>query len=224
VTLPLAFGLVRFRDRAAYAAGVSTFCRRPSHFSFAGPRTRRSACERRSRPEGRRAGCPESKKSNPEKMAFRAPVAPCGIQALKASVFGTGRSIRHAVRLHRNAPSRRGALHGVEYKRWRFGSPDCDRRNAYTQRLHRNAPSPRGLKANPAKFGTTRQRVHACRTTARRDVQLRCTTRRLGALAFDLRAPSRTGRLHRPAPSGGAFSFGIATISVVTFLWASKEK
>ena len=26
---------------------------------FAGPRTRRSACERRSRPEGRRAGCPE---------------------------------------------------------------------------------------------------------------------------------------------------------------------
>jgi len=26
------------------------------------------------------------------------------------------------------------------------------------------------------------------------------------------------------APSGGAVSLGIATISVVTFLWASKEK
>ena len=117
VTLLLASGLARYRDRAAYAAGVSTFCRRPSHFSFAGPRTRRSACERRSRPEGRRAGCPESKKSNPKKMAFRAPVAPCGIRALAASVFGIGRSIRPAVRLHRNAPSRRGALHSVEYKR-----------------------------------------------------------------------------------------------------------
>ena len=73
-----------FRQRAAYAAGVSMARRRReanpcgtlSHFSFAGPRTRRSACERRSRPargevpwmapalrseEGRRAGCPESK-------------------------------------------------------------------------------------------------------------------------------------------------------------------
>ncbi|WP_146217275.1 hypothetical protein [Dyella sp. AtDHG13] len=30
--------LVRSRDRAACAAGVSTFCRRLSHFSFAGPK------------------------------------------------------------------------------------------------------------------------------------------------------------------------------------------
>jgi len=63
VTWLFAFGLVRFRGRAAYAAGVSIVCRRSSHFSFAGPRTRRSACERRSRPGGRRAGCSESKKS-----------------------------------------------------------------------------------------------------------------------------------------------------------------
>jgi hypothetical protein len=30
--------LSRFRQRAAYAAGVSTACRQPSHFSFAGPK------------------------------------------------------------------------------------------------------------------------------------------------------------------------------------------
>ena len=65
-------------ELAAYAAGVSTSCRPPSHFSFVGPRTRRGACERRSRPEGRRAGCPESKKSNPKKMALRAGSIPVG--------------------------------------------------------------------------------------------------------------------------------------------------
>jgi hypothetical protein len=44
---------------------ISSACRRPSHFLFEWPRTRRSACEQRSWPEGRRAGCPESRKSNP---------------------------------------------------------------------------------------------------------------------------------------------------------------
>jgi hypothetical protein len=98
------------------------------------------------------------KKSNPKKMAFRAPVASCGIQAVELEVIGTDRSIRQAVRLPRNAPWRRGALHGVGYKRWRFRSPDCDRRSAATPRLHRNASMPRGLKAT-ARFTTWRVSV-----------------------------------------------------------------
>jgi len=35
---------------------------------------------------------------------------------LELEVIGAGRSIRPAVRLHLNAPWRRGALHGVGYK------------------------------------------------------------------------------------------------------------
>ncbi len=59
-----------FRVIASFKA-VSSRCRGPSYFSFACPRTRRSACERRSRPEGRRAGCPKSKRSSQEKTTPR---------------------------------------------------------------------------------------------------------------------------------------------------------
>gem|GEM_PF-1344093 len=112
-----------------------------------------------------------------------------------------------------------------------------------------------GLKQIPRNSERRGSVFTPCRAIARRDVQLRCTSRRLDALAFALRAPlrggegwtirpagesarkpipfrrgrspvekpgrpSRTGRQSRPAPSGGAVSFGIATISVVTFLYS----
>jgi len=43
---------VCFRDRAAYAAGVSNACRRPSHFLFAGPRLRVAHANGEAGPEG----------------------------------------------------------------------------------------------------------------------------------------------------------------------------
>ena len=76
--------------RLLACGGLSDACRRPSSFSLLAHATAGSGGERRSRPEGRRAGCPESREVTKRNGLFNTP----GLQAGCFEVFGATSCLR----------------------------------------------------------------------------------------------------------------------------------
>jgi hypothetical protein len=99
-------------EASACRARAFVCLRQPSYFLFACSRMRRSACERRSRPEGRRAGCPaRSKEGTPREHALR-PSMGCGFASgrrgsPKAHPCTCGELARMTRHIHVTRPSGR---------------------------------------------------------------------------------------------------------------------
>ena len=85
--------LMRYRQIARLRGGRFVPLPRPESLFFACPRTRRSVCEQRSGPEGRRAWMPGAKKSNPKKGHLV-----CGaLRASPSEIVRGGRAFRQGV-------------------------------------------------------------------------------------------------------------------------------